>query len=98
MLVSGGVNVHPAEAERVLVDAPGVVEVAVTGRRDAVWGDVLVAAYRGRAESAALEAWCRDHLPRHLRPRAFLRVGSLPFSPEGKLDRRALRRIAETTV
>jgi len=97
MLVSGGVNVHPAEAERVLADAPGVDEVAVSGRRDAVWGALLVVVYRGGAEPAALEAWCREHLPGHPRPRAFLRVESLPLSPEGKLDRRALRRIAETT-
>lgn len=95
MLVSGGVNVHPAEAERLLLRAPGVAEAAVTGRRDPVWGEVLVAVYRGEAAAPELEAWCRQHLPGHLRPRDFLRREALPFSPQGKLDRRALRRLAE---
>jgi len=95
MLVSGGVNVHPAEAERLVAGCPGVAEAAVTGRHDSVWGEVLVAVYRGDTDPAALEAWCREHLPRHLRPRAFLRVASLPFTTQGKLDRRALRQLAE---
>ncbi len=95
MLVSGGVNVHPAEPERLLAACPSLTEVAVTGRRDPVWGDVLVALYRGDAAPAELEAWCRERVPRHLRPRIYLRLESLPMSPQGKLDRRALRRLAE---
>lgn len=95
MLISGGVNVHPAEAERLLLSAPGLAEVAVTGRRDPVWGEVLVAVYRGDTGAPELDAWCRQHLPGHLRPRDFLQQEALPFSPQGKLDRLALRRLAE---
>lgn len=95
MLVSGGVNVHPAEVERLLAACPLLQEAAVAGRSDPVWGDLLVAVYRGEAAPAAVEAWCREHLAGHLRPRAFLRVEALPLTPQGKPDRSALRRLAE---
>jgi fatty-acyl-CoA synthase len=43
MLISGGVNVYPAEAERAIATLPGVAEVAVLGLPSATWGDEVVA-------------------------------------------------------
>ncbi|MEW6164760.1 MAG: AMP-binding protein [Pseudomonadota bacterium] len=90
MLVSAGVNVHPLEVEARLADCPGVREAGVTGVADPAWGDVIAAAYEGEAHEAALEDWCRAHLPAARRPRRFLRVERLPRLASGKLDRRAL--------
>ncbi len=90
MLVSAGVNVHPLEVEARLAACPGVREAAVAGLADPLWGDVIACAYEGEAETAALEDWCRAHLPSARRPRRFLRLARLPRLASGKLDRRAL--------
>lgn len=95
VLVSGGVNVHPSEVEGLLAECPGVAAVGVTGRRDGVWGELLVAVYEGAAAAADVEAWCRARVPGHLRPRAFLHVDALPRAGLAKLDRAALRRLAQ---
>jgi O-succinylbenzoic acid--CoA ligase len=96
MLVSAGVNVHPLEVEARLAACPGVREAGVTGLADPVWGDVIAAAYEGDAHEAALDDWCRTHLPNARRPRRFLRVERLPRLASGKLDRRALPALWET--
>lgn len=90
MLVSAGVNVHPLEVEARLAACPGVREAGIIGLADPVWGDVIACAYEGEAGEAALEAWCRTHVPKTRRPRRFLRVPRLPRLASGKLDRRAL--------
>lgn len=95
MLVTGGVKVHPAQVEQVLAACPGVAAVAVTGRKHPVWGDDLVALVEGSASPETLESWCRERLPAALCPRQYLRVGALPHTPLGKLDRRGLRRLAQ---
>jgi O-succinylbenzoic acid--CoA ligase len=90
MLVSAGVNVHPLEVEARLAACPGLREAGVTGLADPVWGDVIACAYEGELAEAALDDWCRAHLPAPRRPRRFLRVARLPRTASGKLDRRAL--------
>ena len=94
VLVSGGENVHPVEVEHVLAGCPGVGEVAVTARPDPRWGDVLVALWTGPARAEAVEAWARQHLQGTWRPRELRHVDQLPLSGPGKLDRKALRRLA----
>ncbi|HSO07418.1 MAG TPA: class I adenylate-forming enzyme family protein [Pelomicrobium sp.] len=94
MLVTGGINVHPTEVERLLADCPGVAAAGVTGRSHGVWGDLVVALYEGSAREADVEAWCRACVPNNLRPRAFLRVDALPRAGLANLDRAALRRLA----
>jgi len=90
MLVSGGRNIHPAEVESLLMDCPGVGNVAVTGICDEQWGDLQVAIYSGSATAAEVETWSREHLPSALRPRRFQPVPELPLNTMGKLDRAAL--------
>ncbi len=90
MLVSAGINIHPADVESRLAACPGIREAGVAGVADPVWGDIVAAVYEGEAGEATVEAWCRAHLPRAQRPRRFLRVAGLPRTASGKLDRRAL--------
>lgn len=96
MLVSGGRNVHPCEVEHRLLGCPGVEDVAVSGRTDPVWGDVLVALVVGAVETRELDRWCRDNLPSSERPRAFRRVQSLPRNALGKLERGRLYRLVSS--
>jgi O-succinylbenzoic acid--CoA ligase len=65
--------------------------VAVTGQADPVWGERVVAVYRGDIDEAALAQLCRDGIKGAMRPRAFVKVESLPRTVNGKLDRAALR-------
>ena len=90
MLVSAGVNVHPADVESRLSACPGVREAGVAGLSDPVWGDVIAAAWEGEAGEADVETWCRRQMPDACRPRRFLRVAQLPRTAAGKLDRRGL--------
>ncbi len=89
-LISGGENLYPQQVEQILVGYPGILDVAVTGVSDLVWGDRLVALYVGDLSGEALNAWSRAQLPGFMRPKEFLRVDSLPRTALGKLRRRAL--------
>ena len=91
MLLSGGEKVHPELVEQLLAKCPGIDEVAVTGQADPVWGERVVAVYRGDIDEAALAQLCRDGIKGAMRPRAFVKVESLPRTMNGKLDRAALR-------
>lgn len=96
MLVSGGVNIHPAEVEGLLLTCPGVSDVAVTAVSDEVWGDRMTALLVGDANCSAVQDWCRKHLPSHLRPRRFFAVTALPRNAMGKLERQHLPALALT--
>jgi acyl-CoA synthetase (AMP-forming)/AMP-acid ligase II len=87
LVISGGVNVYPAEVEAVLDGHPGVVESAVFGVPDDEWGQRVVAAYVGTADPAELGAWARERLGAAKRPKALHPVGELPRTSTGKVRR-----------
>ena len=95
MLISGGRNVHPLEVESCLAACPGVRDVAVTGLPDPVWGDLIVALMVGEATQECLRDWCRTRLPGAAQPRRIVHLAGLPRNAAGKLERSALRRLAQ---
>lgn len=94
VIISGGKKVHPALVEAQLLHCPGMAEVAVIGRPDATWGEIVTAVYSGAPDEAELLAWCREHIAGAARPRAALRVPALPHLSNGKPDRQAVRQLA----
>ena len=94
MLISGGRNVHPQEVESCLAACPGVLDVAVTGRPDPVWGDLIVALVVGTVTPGDLLAHARRHLPSAALPRKIQIIDRLPRNATGKLERAALRHLA----
>ena len=95
MLITGGLNVYPAELERVLAAVPGVVEVAVVGVPHERWGETpAVIAYTGGAPLDAgtvLDA-CRAVLADYKLPRYLVvRTEPLPRNMSGKVLKRELR-------
>lgn len=90
LIITGGVNVYPAEVEKALADAPGVDDVAVFGVDDDQWGQAVYAAVVGPADLSELTVWARQHLAGHKRPKRYVRVDSLPHTATGKLQRNAL--------
>jgi O-succinylbenzoic acid--CoA ligase len=94
VLISGGVNVHPAASEALLAACPGVIEAGIAGRPDPEWGQRLVAVYVGDTGPDELRRWAGKHIAPALRPREFIRVPELPRNQLGKLDRRQLGLLA----
>ncbi len=94
LIISGGLNVYPAEIERVLAEFPGLVEAAVVGVPDPRWGEVPAAIVRGAdaVDEAGLVAHCRRFLADYKTPRHVVVVDDpLPRSMSGKVLRRELR-------
>ncbi len=94
VLVSGGVNVQPAQVETALADLAELGQVAVTGLPDPVWGQRLVLCYTGPASPDRALALCRERLAGAARPRLALHLPRLPLRGPGKLDRRRLAALA----
>lgn len=96
LIISGGENIVPAEVERVLATAPGVLEGAVCGRPDPRWGEVPVAVVVPGPgfDPAAVLAHFDGRLARFKHPRALLVVDALPRTALGKVALPTLRALA----
>jgi acyl-CoA synthetase (AMP-forming)/AMP-acid ligase II len=96
MIIRGGENIYPKEIEAVLAGVEGVLEAAVVGRNDEMYGEVPVAyvsAYPGSdLTEEQLLAHCRHHLTRVKVPERIDIVDALPKNPVGKIDKPTLRR------
>jgi long-chain acyl-CoA synthetase len=95
MIISGGVNIYPAEIEAVLVGARGVRDCAVFGIPDDEFGEV-VCAYVEPLDGIALDATelraeLAKHLSRFKLPKIFEIVSALPREDSGKIFKRRLR-------
>ncbi len=98
MIISGGVNVYPAEIEAVLHGHPAVADVAVFGVPDDDWGEQIKAVIEAAPEAAPgpaladeILAFCREHLAAFKCPRTVDFTAALPRDPNGKLYKRKLR-------
>jgi long-chain acyl-CoA synthetase len=95
LIITGGANVYPREVEEVLLLHPGVLEVAVIGVPDRLWGESVMAVVRPRAgatvtETALLDL-CRNHLSGYKKPRFIRFQDELPKSGYGKILKRELK-------
>ena len=98
MIVSGGVNIYPAEIEAVLTDHRAVADAAVFGVPDEEMGEAVHAALTLRhghvwsdALGSDLGSFCRQRLAGYKVPRTFEVHDDLPRSEAGKLSKRTLR-------
>jgi o-succinylbenzoate---CoA ligase len=91
-IITGGENVRPEEVEGALRGHPAVRDVAVAGRPDRTWGQVVTAWVVADGVTAAdLDAWCRERLVAFKVPRRWTFVDGLPRTDGGKLRRHDLR-------
>jgi long-chain acyl-CoA synthetase len=94
LILSGGVNVYPAEVERVLAAHPAILEGAVFGRPDDEWGQRVCAAVVPRPgaslDPAELRAWLRERLAGFQTPKEIHVLDALPRTGTGKVLRREL--------
>jgi long-chain acyl-CoA synthetase len=98
MIISGGVNIYPQEAENLLINHPKVMDCAVFGVPNEEFGEEVKAVVQPRDMSDAgpqlaeeLLAYCRQHLSTLKCPRSIDFEAELPRHPTGKLYKRLLR-------
>lgn len=96
VIIRGGVNVYPAEIERVLTGHQDVREAAVLGIDDAERGEIVVAFVAGSAVPGNLELadYCGSQLASYKIPQEFRQLEELPKKDSGKIDKLALRSTA----
>ena len=90
LIISGGVNVYPAEVERVLSEHPDVIEAAVFGVPDDEWGQRVCAAITGSADPGAVREFAKERLPGSHAPKEVFVVDELPRTQTGKVRRTEL--------
>jgi long-chain acyl-CoA synthetase len=90
LIISGGVNVYPAEVEHALIACTGVDQVAVFGAEDERWGQRVCAAVVGTAAPDAVMSFARTRLAAYKCPKQVYVVAELPHTSTGKLQRSRL--------
>jgi long-chain acyl-CoA synthetase len=95
LIIRGGFNVFPRDVEERLLEHPGVAAAGVVGRPDHAHGEEVVAFVELRsgqeADTDELVAWSKERIGGYKYPREVHVVSSLPLTPVGKIDRKALR-------
>jgi len=94
VVITGGLNVYPAEVEAAISRHPAVHDVAVIGVPDDEWGESVKAIVVLKSDSTASEqelaAFCAESLAGYKKPRTFDFVTSLPTGSTGKVLKREL--------
>jgi long-chain acyl-CoA synthetase len=102
LIIRDGFNVFPRDVEDALLEHPAVVAAAVVGRPDDRHGEEVVAfvelAERAEAAADELVSFAQARVGRHKYPREVRVVSSIPLTPIGKVDRKALRAHVEAAV
>ena len=93
LIIRGGFNVFPRDVEEALLEHPAVAAAGVVGRPDEEHGEEVVAFVELREAIAEEElvAWSKERIGGYKYPREVHVLGSLPLTPVGKVDRKALR-------
>lgn len=93
LIISGGLNLYPADIEAVLVQHPGVVEAAVIGIASDRWGESPFAVIvTDSIQAPEAVNWANERVGKHQRLVGGVCVSELPRNPNGKVLKRELRR------
>ncbi len=95
MVISGGVNIYPAEIEHVLITLPGIIDCAVVGIPDEEFGESLAAQVVAEAgvtlDAEAIRQALRERIAAYKVPRRIDIVDGLPRDDNGKVVKRRIR-------
>ncbi len=96
MIISGGVNIYPAEIEAALESHPDINDVAVFGIPDEEWGEavhaILVIRPGANLSKDQIAAFARQHLAGYKVPRSYSFLTEIPRTGSGKILKRELRK------
>jgi len=95
MVISGGVNIYPAEIEKVLITMPEITDCAVFGMPDDEYGERLVAAVEGseKLSKASVTEFLSERLAGYKVPREYHFDLDLPREDSGKIKKRLLKEL-----
>ncbi|WP_374394192.1 AMP-binding protein [Tabrizicola sp.] len=93
LVITGGLNVYPAEVEAALDDLPGVAGSAVIGVPHPDFGEAVVACVVGAVEEARVREALRERLAAFKIPKRVLVLEDLPRNAMGKVQKAELRRV-----
>lgn len=95
MIISGGVNIYPAEIEAELLKMPGVADCAVFGIPDEEFGEAVYAVVQpgegADLSESAVKAYLREHIAGYKMPKRVDLAAELPREDSGKIFKRKLR-------
>jgi feruloyl-CoA synthase len=95
MIISGAENIYPKEIEDVLINHPGVCEVAVIGIPDEVWGEsvcaIVVPKEGYRIDETEIIDFCGKRLSGYKKPKKVVFMNDLPKNAAGKVTKNVLR-------
>ncbi len=95
MIISGSENIYPAELEQVLIQCPGVAEVAVVGKPDTKWGEIPVAFVVKKPDAALMAeeiiAHCKKNLASFKCVKEVIFIEAIPKNSLGKVLKKELR-------
>lgn len=95
MVISGGVDIYPAEIDATLATLPGVADCAVFGVPDDEFGESLVAAIQPAGgtdlQAGGVQAFLRHRLANYKVPRSVILAADLPREETGKIFKRRLK-------
>lgn len=96
MIKTGGENVASADVEMTLYRHPKILDAAVIGLPDDVWGEaitaVIVPSPGEKVEAKEITAWCKENMAAYKVPKRVIVVDELPRNPSGKVLKRDLRK------
>lgn len=98
MIVSGGENIYPREIEEILYMHPSIIDAAVVGIEDPLWGE-SVRAFVVKKEGESLKEddvvnYCKQHLASYKKPKVVVFIEEIPRNPSGKILKNKLRKIS----
>src|SRR5699024_4277342 len=95
MIITGGENVYSVQVEEIIYDHPDVLEVAIVGETDDVWGEKVVAVVVPKAgktiQENALKTFCRERLAGYKVPVKYITTTEIPRNASGKVLKYQLR-------
>jgi acyl-CoA synthetase (AMP-forming)/AMP-acid ligase II len=95
MIISGGVNIYPAEIEEILYTHPDIFDAGIIGVADPEWGERIIAVVVPKPDADITEKdvinFVGEKLASYKKPKTVYFVNELPYSPPGKMLKRVLR-------
>jgi len=95
MIIRGGVNIYPVEIEDVIHGMEGVRDVAVVGKPDPHWGEIVAAFIvpepGAEIDEVSIRDYCNERLASYKVPEIIVYRSDIPRSPQGKILKRDLR-------
>jgi long-chain acyl-CoA synthetase len=93
LIITGGVNVYPAEIERVISNLAGISYAVAFGQSDDTWGEKVCLAVVGRRTEEDIRTYLAEQLSGPKRPKSIYVVDALPLTHSGKIDRPAVHKL-----